>query len=174
MISAETLSFHYDKHHRKYVDTLNQLTEGGELAGKSLEEIIKTADGPVFNNAAQTFNHSFYWNSLSPDGGGSPSGAIATAIDSSFGSFENFQKEFTQAAATHFGSGWVWLVKNPDGSLAVEQTHDAGCPLTTGKTPILTCDVWEHAYYIDYRNLRPNYIEAWWKLLNWDFANSNL
>ena len=174
-ISPETLEFHYGKHHNTYVVNLNNLIADTEFADKSLAEIITSAPtGPIFNNAAQVWNHTFYWNSLSPTGGGEPSGAIADAINTSFGSFAAFQEAFTPKAVTLFGSGWAWLVKNADGSLSIEQTSNAGNPLTDGKTPILTCDVWEHAYYIDYRNARPKYLEAFWNLVNWDFANANL
>ncbi len=173
-ISPETLDFHYGKHHAGYVKKLNAAIEGTPMAEKTLEEIITSSEGGVFNNAAQTWNHTFYWNSLNPNGGGEPTGAIADAINSQFGSFADFQEKFTAAAATLFGSGWTWLVKNKDGSLSIEQTQNAGCPLTEGKTPLLTCDVWEHAYYIDYRNARPDYIKAFWSLVNWDFANKNL
>ncbi|MCB9676651.1 MAG: superoxide dismutase [Alphaproteobacteria bacterium] len=174
-ISAETLSFHHGKHHAGYVTKLNAAVDAdASLKGKSLEDLIKTTSGGVFNNAAQVFNHTFYWNSLSPNGGGEPKGAIKAAIDRDFGSFAAFKDAFTAAAGGHFGSGWAWLVKNASGKLEIVQTHDAGCPLTSGQTPILTCDVWEHAYYIDYRNARPDYINGWWALVNWDFANANL
>jgi len=173
-ISEETLNYHYGKHHQAYVTNLNKLTEGTEFASMSLEEVVKKSEGGMFNNAAQVFNHTFYWNSLSPNGGGAPSGAIAEAINKQFGSFDAFKEAFTQKAATLFGSGWAWLVKNPDGSLSIEQTSNAATPITGDQTPILTCDVWEHAYYVDYRNARPKYIEAFWSLVNWDFANSNL
>jgi Fe-Mn family superoxide dismutase len=173
-ISNETLEFHYGKHHAGYVNKLNAAVEAdGSLAGKSLEDLITSQSGGVFNNAAQIWNHTFYWNSMSPNGGGEPSGAIADAINKDFGSFSDFKDKFSKAAGGHFGSGWAWLVKT-DSGLAIVDTHDAGNPLTEGKTPILTCDVWEHAYYIDYRNARPSYIEAWWNLINWDFANKNL
>jgi Fe-Mn family superoxide dismutase len=172
-ISSETLEFHYGKHHAGYVTKLNAAIEGTPMAEKSLEEIVKTSEGGVFNNAAQVWNHSFYWNSLSPNGGGEPTGAIKEAINKQFGSFAEFKEKFTAAAGTLFGSGWAWLVKNSDGSLSIEQTTNAACPLTKGQTPLLTCDVWEHAYYIDYRNARPQYIEAFWNLVNWDFANKN-
>ena len=173
-ISTETLEFHYGKHHAGYVTKLNAAIEGTDFANKSLEEIVTSSEGGIFNNAAQIWNHTFYWNSLSPKGGGEPTGAIADAINAQFGSFSAFQEKFTAAAGTLFGSGWAWLVKNSDGSLSIEQTTNAGCPLTKGQTPLLTCDVWEHAYYIDYRNARPNYIKAFWNLVNWDFANKNL
>ncbi|MCB9693026.1 MAG: superoxide dismutase [Alphaproteobacteria bacterium] len=174
-ISAETLSFHHGKHHAAYVSKLNAAVDATPaLQGKSLEELVKTTSGGVFNNAAQTWNHTFYWHSMSPTGGGEPTGAIKAAIDRDFGSFAKFKEAFTNEAATHFGSGWAWLVKNGAGKLEIVSTHDAGCPLTDGKTPILTCDVWEHAYYVDRRNARPAYIDAWWALVNWDFANENL
>jgi Fe-Mn family superoxide dismutase len=174
-ISAETLSFHHGKHHAAYVKNLNGFVEKDEsLQGKTLEEIIATSKGGVFNNAAQVFNHTFYWHSMSPSGGGAPTGAIAARIDADFGSFEAFKKAFSAAAAGQFGSGWAWLVQEADGKLAIEATGNAGTPLTTGKKPILTCDVWEHAYYVDFRNDRGAYVAAWWNLVNWDFANSNL
>lgn len=173
-ISAETLEFHYGKHHQTYVTNLNNLLPGTEFEGLSLEETVKKAPpGGVFNNAAQVWNHTFYWNSLSPTGGGAPTGALAAAIDAAFGSFDHFKEEFSKCAVTTFGSGWAWLVKNADGSLALVSTSNAGCPLTVNQVPLLTCDVWEHAYYIDYRNARPKYIEAFWNLVNWDFASRN-
>ncbi len=172
-ISAETLEFHYGKHHQTYVTNLNNLIAGTEFESQSLEDIVKKSSGGIFNNAAQIWNHTFYWNSLSPNGGGEPTGALAAAIVQAFGSFENFKAEFTKTAVTTFGSGWAWLVKNADGSLALVSTSNAGCPLTAGQTPLLTCDVWEHAYYIDYRNLRPKYVEAFWSLVNWEFAAQN-
>lgn len=173
-ISAQTLEFHYGKHHAGYVTKLNAAIEGTDLANKSLEEIVKSSEGGVFNNAAQVWNHTFYWNSLSPNGGGAPSGAVADAINKAFGSFDKFKEEFSNAAATQFGSGWAWLVQNSSGDLEIVKTGNAGCPLTHGHTPILTIDVWEHAYYLDYQNKRPDYIAAFWNLVNWDFANSNL
>ena len=174
-LSAETLEYHHGKHHAAYVNNLNNLVKGSPNESKSLEDIIKSApSGGLFNNAAQHFNHSFYWKSLAPKAGGAPKGAIADTIKSGFGSFDEFKKKFTDAATTHFGSGWAWLVRKPDGSLAIEATHDAGTPLTSGNRPILTCDVWEHAYYIDYRNARPRYLEAFWNLVNWEFASDNL
>jgi Fe-Mn family superoxide dismutase len=172
-ISAETLEFHYGKHHQTYVTNLNNLVPGTEFEGLSLEDIILKSSGGIFNNAAQIWNHTFYWNSLTPKGAGKPSGALAEAIDATFGSFDKFKEEFTKCAVTTFGSGWAWLVKNADGSLALVSTSNAGCPLTTGQTPLLTCDVWEHAYYIDYRNARPTYLNAFWALVNWEFAASN-
>ena len=173
-ISAETLEYHHGKHHNAYVTKLNALIEGTENADKSLEEIIRSASGGLFNQAAQVWNHTFYWNSLSPNGGGEPTGAAADAISKAFGSFEAFKKEFSDKAAGNFGSGWTWLVKKADGSLAVVNTDDADTPVKGSDKPLLTIDVWEHAYYIDYRNARPNYIEAFWKLVNWDFVNKNL
>ncbi|NVJ61235.1 MAG: superoxide dismutase [Fe] [Gammaproteobacteria bacterium] len=173
-ISEETLDFHYGKHHNTYVVNLNKLIEGSEFADASLEDIIKKSSGGVFNNAAQVWNHTFYWNSMSPNGGGEPTGDLAAAIDSAFGSFADFKEKFSQSAATNFGSGWTWLVKKSDGSLDIMNTSNAGCPLTEdGITPLLTVDVWEHAYYIDYRNARPKYLEAFWTLVNWDFAAKN-
>jgi Fe-Mn family superoxide dismutase len=173
-ISAETLEYHYGKHHATYVANLNKLIVGTEFADLSLEGIIKKASGGIFNNAAQVWNHSFYWKCLSPKGGGEPSEALAEAIVKNFGSFAQFKEKMTQAAITQFGSGWAWLVKNSDGSLTIEQTSNAATPLKDGKKPLLTVDVWEHAYYIDYRNARPAYLEAFWKLVNWDFAAENL
>ncbi|ANE57176.1 MULTISPECIES: superoxide dismutase [Fe] [Methylomonas] len=172
-ISAETIEYHYGKHHQTYVTNLNNLVPGTEFEGLSLEEIVKKSSGGVFNNAAQVWNHTFYWNCLSPNGGGEPTGGLANAIERSFGSFEKFKEEFTKCAVTTFGSGWAWLVKNDKGGLELVSTSNAGCPLTDGKTPILTCDVWEHAYYIDFRNLRPKYLEAFWALVNWEFASAN-
>jgi len=172
-ISAETLEYHYGKHHKAYLDNLNKLIPGTEFENSFLEEIVKKASGGIFNNAAQVWNHTFYWNCLSPKGGGEPSGAVASAITKSFGSFAQFKEKFTNAAVTLFGSGWAWLVKNPDDSLAIEATSNAGNPLKDGKKTLLTCDVWEHAYYIDYRNARAKYVEAFWNIVNWDFANKN-
>ncbi len=173
-ISRETLEYHYGKHHAAYVKNLNGMVEGTDLENKSLEDVIRSSSGGIFNNAAQIFNHTFYWNSLSPSGGGDATGAIAALINSQYGSFKSFKEAFTKKAATLFGSGWVWLVKENDGSLSIEQAANAGCPLTENKKPILTCDVWEHAYYIDYRNARPKYLEAFWDLVNWDYANKQL
>jgi len=173
-ISRETLEFHHGKHHATYVANLNNLISGTEFADKSLEDIIKTSSAGIFNNSAQVWNHSFYWNCLSPNGGGEPSGALADAINSAFGSFSEFKEKFATSAATNFGSGWTWLVKNSDGSVELLNTSNAGSALTEeGKTPILTCDVWEHAYYVDYRNARPKYVEAYWNLVNWDFVAAN-
>jgi Fe-Mn family superoxide dismutase len=173
-ISKETLEYHYGKHHNTYVTKLNGLIEGTPHEKASLEEIVRNSEGGVFNNAAQVWNHTFYWNSMSPDGGGAPAGALAEAIDKSFGSFDKFKEAFTDKATTLFGSGWAWLVQKPDGSLDIVQTGNAGTPITGSDKPLLTCDVWEHAYYIDYRNARPNYLAAWWELVNWDFAAKNL
>lgn len=173
-ISAETLEYHYGKHHKTYVEKLNGLVEGTPQESASLEEIIKDSDGGLFNNAAQVWNHTFYWNCMSPNGGGEPTGKLAEAIKASFGSFEKFKEEFTDAAKGNFGSGWTWLVQKSDGSVALHNTDDAGCPLTEDVTPLMTVDVWEHAYYIDYRNSRPKYMEAYWNLVNWDFVASNM
>lgn len=172
-ISAETLEFHHGKHHAAYVANLNKLVPGTEFESMTLEQIITKASGGTFNNAAQIWNHTFYWHCLKPGGGGEPSGPLADAINSAFGSFQEFQKAFTQKATTLFGSGWAWLVKSPEGTLALEGTGNAGNPMTSNLSPILTCDVWEHAYYIDYRNARPKYVEAFWNLVNWDFAAKN-
>lgn len=173
-ISAETLEFHHGKHHNTYVTKLNGLVPGTEYEGKSLEEIIKASkSGPVFNNAAQVWNHTFYWNCLTPNGGGAAKGAIADAINAKWGSFEAFQKEFDDKAVNNFGSSWTWLVKNAAGELEIVNTSNAGTPMTEGHTALLTVDLWEHAYYIDFRNLRPKYLEAFWALVNWDFVNQN-
>ena len=173
-ISAETLDFHYGKHHATYVTKLNGLIEGTDLASKSLEEIVKSSEGGVFNNAAQIWNHTFYWHSLSPNGGGEPTGALADAIKAKWGSFDDFKAAFNDKAVNNFGSSWTWLVKTADGSLDIVNTSNAGTPITEeGVTPLLTVDLWEHAYYIDYRNARPKYLENFWKLVNWEFANEN-
>jgi Fe-Mn family superoxide dismutase len=172
-ISQETLEYHHGKHHNTYVTKLNGLIPGTEFEGKSLEDIIKSSSGGVFNNSAQIWNHTFYWHSMSPNGGGEPAGALGDAVKAKWGSFDAFQKEFDEKAAGNFGSGWTWLVKNTDGSLEIVNTSNAGTPITEGQTPIITVDVWEHAYYIDYRNSRPKYLEAFWKLANWDFAAEN-
>jgi Fe-Mn family superoxide dismutase len=173
-ISAETLEFHHGKHHKAYVDNLNKLLEGKPEANKSLEDIIKTSDGGVFNNSAQVWNHTFYWSSMKPNGGGQPTGELAQAITRDFGSYEKFAEEFTTAGATQFGSGWAWLVLDK-GKLAVTKTPNADLPLKHGQKALLTMDVWEHAYYIDFRNARPKYIETFLKhLANWDFALENL
>ena len=171
-ISKETLEFHYGKHHATYVTNLNNLIKGTEFEDMPLEEIVKKSSGGIFNNAAQVWNHTFYWNGFKPNGG-EPTGALADAINSAFGSFAAFKEKFTQSAATNFGCGWTWLVKNADGGLEIVNTTGAGNPMTEGKTPLLTVDVWEHAYYIDYRNARPKYLEAYWNLVNWDFVAGN-
>lgn len=173
-ISAETIEYHYGKHHHTYVINLNKLTEGTDYENKTLEDVIKTSKGGIFNNAAQVWNHSFYWNSLSPQGGGEPTGVLAEAINKSFGSFSLFKEKFTETAIKTFGSGWAWLVKNPDNSLALISTSNAETPLTQNVQPLMTCDVWEHAYYIDYRNARPEYLKAFWQLVNWRFVAANL
>jgi superoxide dismutase, Fe-Mn family len=172
-ISKETLEFHYGKHHQTYVTNLNNLVKGTEFESLSLEDIIRKSSGGVFNNAAQVWNHTFYWNSLSPKGGGEPKGALGDAIKKKFGSFEAFKEAFAKSAAGNFGSGWTWLVRKSDGSVDIVNTSNAATPLTGGDKPLLTCDVWEHAYYIDYRNARPKYVEAFWNLVNWDFAAKN-
>ncbi|APE05828.1 MULTISPECIES: superoxide dismutase [Fe] [Alteromonas] len=174
-ISAETLEYHYGKHHATYVTKLNGLVEGTDMESKSLEEIIKASEGGVFNNAAQVWNHTFYWNCLSPNGGGEPTGAVADAINAKWGSFADFQAAFNDKAVNNFGSSWTWLVKTADGSLDIVNTSNAETPISGDSlTPILTVDLWEHAYYIDYRNARPKYLENFWALVNWEFANSNL
>jgi Fe-Mn family superoxide dismutase len=173
-ISKETLEFHWGKHHRTYVDNLNNLTKGTANESKSLEELITSAEGGIFNNAAQVWNHTFYWKSMKPQGGGEPKGALLDAIKAGFKDVAGFKEAFSKAAVGQFGSGWAWLIKGKDGKLAIETTSNAGCPIKDGKTPLLTCDVWEHAYYIDYRNARAKYVEAWWNLVNWDFAAGNL
>ncbi|HEY0198408.1 MAG TPA: Fe-Mn family superoxide dismutase [Rhodanobacter sp.] len=173
-ISAETLEYHYGKHHQAYVTNLNKLIEGTEFADAKLEDIIKKSSGGVFNNAAQIWNHTFYWHSMSPKGGGEPSGKLADAIAKAFGSFDKFKDEFSKSAAGNFGSGWTWLVQRPDGSLAIVNTSNASTPITGNDKPLFTTDVWEHAYYIDYRNARPKYVEAFWNLMNWEFAANNL
>ncbi|MGA9340847.1 MAG: Fe-Mn family superoxide dismutase [Rhodanobacteraceae bacterium] len=173
-ISSETIDYHYGKHHQAYVDNLNKQIKGTEFENKSLEDIIKSASGGMFNNAAQTWNHTFYWNCLSPKGGGEPSGKLADSIKKSFGDFASFKDEFSKTATTTFGSGWAWLVKRPDGDLGLVSTANAGTPITGNDRPLLTCDVWEHAYYIDYRNARPKYVEAFWNLVNWEHASAQL
>jgi Fe-Mn family superoxide dismutase len=174
-ISAEALSFHYGKHHNTYVVKLNGLIGGTADENKSLEEIVQSSTGPIFNNAAQIWNHTFYWNSLSPNGGGEPTGAIADAINASFGSFEALKEKLNDKAVNNFGSSWTWLVQLADGSLDIVNTSNAATPLTEeGITPLITVDLWEHAYYIDYRNVRPDYLKGFWALVNWEFANANL
>jgi superoxide dismutase, Fe-Mn family len=173
-ISAETLEFHHDKHHATYVTNLNKLIAGTEFEDLSLEEIVKKAPaGGIFNNAAQVWNHTFYFNCMGPDGGGEPSGALADAINKAFGSFAEFKDKFNASGAGNFGSGWTWLVKNADGSVEIVNTSNAATPLTGDQVPLMTADVWEHAYYIDYRNARPKYLEAFWNVVNWDFVARN-
>ncbi|MBB3140941.1 superoxide dismutase [Halomonas sp. THAF12] len=172
-ISAETLEYHYGKHHQTYVNKLNELTDGTDDANKSLEEIIKSSSGGLFNQAAQVWNHTFYWHCLSPNGGGEPTGALADAINAKFGSFDKFKETFNAQAAGNFGSGWTWLIKTDDGGVDIVNTSNADTPVAHGQTPLLTIDVWEHAYYIDYRNARPKYLENVWKVLNWDFVAQN-
>lgn len=173
-MSRETLEYHYGKHHKTYVDTLNKLIQGSEFADKSLEDIIRTSSGNIFNNSAQVWNHTFFWNCLSPHGGGEPTGNLKTMLEKEFGSIAQFKEEFTKAALTRFGSGWAWLIREADGKLKVISTSNADTPLAHNQTALLTCDVWEHAYYIDYRNRRPDYVAAFWELVNWDFVNQNL
>ncbi len=173
-ISKETLTYHYEKHHKTYVDNLNKLIIGTEFAEQSLEDIITQSAGGIFNNAAQVWNHSFYWHCLSPQGGGEPTGALLAAIQHAFGSFEQFAQQFTQTALTTFGSGWAWLVQDEQQQLKIISTSNAGTPLTTSAKALLTCDVWEHAYYIDYRNRRADYLSAFWSLVNWEFVAANL
>ncbi|RBO82840.1 superoxide dismutase [Marinomonas aquiplantarum] len=173
-MSVETLEYHHGKHHNTYVVKLNGLVPGTEYEGKNLEEIIESAPaGPVFNNAAQIWNHTFFWNSLSPNGGGQPTGALADAINAKWGSFEAFQEAFNDKAVNNFGSSWTWLVKTAAGELEIINTSNAGTPLTEGQTPLITVDLWEHAYYIDYRNVRPDYLKGFWALANWEFAAAN-
>jgi len=174
VISARTIEFHYGKHHQAYVTNLNKLLPGSPFENASLEEIVLKSDGGIFNNAAQVWNHTFYWESLSPKGGGEPKGKLMEAIEESFGNFIKFKEEFSQAAATLFGSGWAWLVKNTDGKLEIVKESNAGNPLRNGKKPLLTCDVWEHAYYLDYQNRRPDYIESFWKLPDWKKVEERL
>jgi Fe-Mn family superoxide dismutase len=173
-ISAETIDYHYGKHHQTYVTNLTNQIAGTEFEGKDLEAIIKSSSGGMFNNAAQVWNHTFYWHCLKPNGGGAPTGKLADAINAAFGSFETFKEKFTQTALTTFGSGWAWLVQRPDGSLALVSTSNAATPLTGDDRALLTCDVWEHAYYVDYRNARAKYVEAFWNLVNWDFVESQM
>ncbi|AYF44089.1 superoxide dismutase (Fe) [Halobacteriovorax sp. BALOs_7] len=173
-ISAETIEYHYGKHHNAYVTKLNAAIPGTEFENMTLEEIIMKSKGGLFNNAAQVWNHTFYWNCLAPNAGGEATGAVADAINAKWGSFDKFKEEFSNSAATNFGSGWTWLVKNKSGELEIVNTDDAQTPMTDGHTALMTIDVWEHAYYVDYRNARPSYIDAFWKLVNWDFVNKNL
>ena len=173
-ISAETIDYHYGKHHQTYVTNLNNMIKGTEFENLDLLSIIKKAQGPMFNNAAQIWNHTFYWNSLSPKGGGEPSGKLGDAIKKAFGGFAQFKEEFSKITIGTFGSGWGWLVQRADGSLGLVSTSNAATPITGSDRPLLTCDVWEHAYYIDYRNARPKYVEAFWNLVNWEFAASQM
>ncbi|BBU28276.1 superoxide dismutase [Caballeronia pedi] len=172
-MSEETLEYHYGKHHQTYVTNLNKLIPGTEFENLSLEEIVKKSSGGVFNNSAQVWNHTFFWNSLSPKGGGAPTGALADAINAKYGSYDKFKEEFAKVATGTFGSGWTWLVKKTDGTVDIVSTSNAATPLTTDSKALLTIDVWEHAYYIDYRNARPKFIEAYWNIVNWDFAAKN-
>jgi Fe-Mn family superoxide dismutase len=173
-ISQRTLEFHYGKHHQAYVTNLNKLIPGTEFENASLEDIVKKATGGIFNNGAQVWNHTFYWNCLKPGGGGEPSGKLADAVIKSFGSFAGFREKFSTAAATLFGSGWAWLVRKPDGSLDITQESNAGNPLRSGLVPLLTCDVWEHAYYLDKQNARPNYIADFWNVVDWNAVAARL
>lgn len=171
-MSAETLEYHYGKHHQAYVTNLNNLIKGTEFENMSLEEIIKKSQGGVFNNSAQVWNHTFFWNCMTPNGS-APAGPVLDAINAKWGSFDKFKEEFQKSAVGNFGSGWTWLVKKPDGSVDIVNTSNAGTPLTTENKALLTVDVWEHAYYIDYRNARPKFVESWWNIVNWDFVNQN-
>ncbi len=173
-ISAQTLDFHYGKHHAGYVKKLNDAIPGTEFEDASLEAIIRKASGGIFNNAAQVYNHNFYWLCMSPNGGGDPDGKLAAALTRCFGSIDEFRARFSEQARGLFGSGWAWLVQKPDGSLAITQTSNAACPIASGDSPLLTCDVWEHAYYLDYQNARVDYIKAFWQVINWDFVAGNL
>ncbi|MDH5751742.1 MAG: superoxide dismutase [Deltaproteobacteria bacterium] len=173
VISAETLEFHHGKHHATYVNNLNNLVKGTEFEGASLEDIVKKSSGGIFNNSAQIWNHTFYWNSMTPDKT-APSAGLEKALTDAFGSVDEFRAKFAAAAAGAFGSAWAWLVADAAGKVDIVTTSNAGSPLTEGRRPLLTCDVWEHAYYIDYRNARPKYLEAWWNVVNWDFASRNL
>jgi Fe-Mn family superoxide dismutase len=173
-MSTETLDYHYGKHNQTYITKLNGLVEGTDDANKSLEDIVRSASGALFNNAAQAWNHNFFWQCMSPNGGDEPTGAAKDAIEKEFGSFDAFKKEFNEKAANNFGSGWTWLIKKADGSIAIANTSNAENPLTGSDKAVLTIDVWEHAYYLDHRNSRPDYLAAYWKLVNWDFVNENL
>jgi Fe-Mn family superoxide dismutase len=173
-ISAETIDYHYGKHHQAYVTNLNNQIKSTEFENFALEDIIRKSSGGMFNNAAQVWNHTFYWNCLKPNGGGEPRGRLADAITKAFGGFAQFKEEFTKTSVGTFGSGWGWLVQRPDGGLALASTSNAGTPITGSDRPLLTCDVWEHAYYIDYRNARPKYLEAFWNLVNWEFASEQM
>jgi len=173
-ISEETLEYHYGKHHQTYVTNLNKLIQGTEFESLSLEDIIRKSSGALFNNAAQVWNHTFYWNCLTPGAKAELTGKLAEAIQKTFGSFAQFKEKFSQSAVANFGSGWTWLVKKADGSLAIVDTHDARTPMTDGHKSLLTVDVWEHAYYVDYRNARAKYVEAFWNIVNWEFVSRNL
>ena len=173
-ISSETLEYHHGKHHNTYVQNLNKLIQGTEFEDQDLDEIVANATGGLFNNAAQHWNHSFYWDCMSPNGGGEPSGTLAQAINGAFGSFDEFKDLFSNTAITTFGSGWAWLVRNDGGNLQIVSAKNAENPISSGQTPLLTCDVWEHAYYVDYRNARPKYVEAFWNVINWDFVIEKL
>jgi Fe-Mn family superoxide dismutase len=173
VISAETISYHYGKHHQAYVTNLNNLVQGSEFEDDTLEEIVLRSSGGIFNNAAQVWNHTFYWNGLSPNGGGEPTGALADAINNDFGSFDAFKAAFIKYGAGNFGSGWTWLVRNDDGSLEIVNTSNADNPMCDGKTPLLTIDVWEHAYYVDYRNAGQSYLAEIWSIVNWNFVAEN-
>ena len=173
-ISKQTLEFHYGKHHQAYVNNLNNMLSGTKFENASLETIIKEAEGPIFNNGAQIWNHSFYFNTFAPKSGGEPSGTLADTIKANFGSFAEFKEKFTKASVTLFGSGWAWLIKKPDGKLDIVQEPNAGNPMRSGNTPLLTCDVWEHAYYLDYQNRRPDYAAAFWNVIDWNIVASRL
>ncbi len=172
-ISRETLEYHYGKHHKAYIEKLNELAKGTEFADMKLVDVVRKSSGPLFNNAAQAWNHTFYWDSLSPNGGGSPEDELATAVEKKWGTIEKFKTAFDKAAVENFGSGWTWLVRKPDGAVDIAKTSNAKTPVTGADIPLLTCDVWEHAYYIDYRNSRPDYMKAYWEIVNWEFAAAN-
>ncbi len=173
-ISAETFDYHHGKHHQAYVTKLNELIKGTKFQEMPLEEIIKNSDGGLFNNAAQVWNHTFFWNCMGPNKGGAPTGKIADAITKRWGSFDKFKEEFQKSAVGNFGSGWTWLIKSEDGGVEIFNTSNADTPMKHGKVAVLTLDVWEHAYYVDYRNARPKFVEAFWNVVNWDFVNKNL
>lgn len=173
-MSAETFDYHYGKHHQAYVTKLNELIKGSKYEKMDLVEIILSSEGGVFNNAAQHWNHSFFWNCLTPKGGGNPTGKVAESINKKWGNFDKFKEEFAKNATTNFGSGWTWLVLNKSGDIEIFNTSNAQTPMTSGQKALLTLDIWEHAYYIDYRNSRPNFVNAFWNLVNWDFVNKNM
>ena len=173
-ISAETLEYHYGKHHAGYVTNLNNLIKGTEFENMSLEDIVKKSSGGIFNNSAQVWNHTFFWNCMTPNGGGAPTGPVADAINAKWGSFDKFKEEFSKSAVGNFGSGWTWLVQKADGGVDIVNTSNAHTPLASDDKALLTCDVWEHAYYIDYRNARAKFVESWWNLVNWEFVNQNM